>query len=84
MPELAARMNGFIYRSTGTNKYATFFYAQIDPTGRWFACPMEIQQRVWPTEDYELARSLVGDPEETESAEDGDLFAGVREQVLTP
>jgi mycothiol S-conjugate amidase len=57
---------------------------QIDPNGRWFQMPLEMQQRVWPTEDYELARSLVGDPEETESAVDGDLFAGVRERVLTP
>ncbi len=56
---------------------------QIDPNGRWFQMPLEMQQRVWPTEDYELARSLVGDPAETESAEDGDLFAGVRERVLT-
>ena len=55
---------------------------QIDPNGRWFSMPMAMQQRVWPTEDYELARSLVGDPAETESAEDGDLFAGVRERVL--
>jgi mycothiol S-conjugate amidase len=40
--------------------------------------PMEVQQRVWPTEDYELARSLVGD-----DADEGadDLFAGVRDQV---
>ena len=56
---------------------------QIDPNGRWFSMPIEMQQRVWPTEEYELARSLVGDPEETESVEDGDLFAGVRERVLT-
>ncbi|GLZ55174.1 mycothiol S-conjugate amidase [Actinomycetospora sp. NBRC 106378] len=56
---------------------------QIDPNGRWFQTPMELQQRVWPTEDYELARSLVGDPATTESAEDGDLFSGVRERVLT-
>jgi mycothiol S-conjugate amidase len=56
---------------------------QIDPNGRWFQMPLEMQQRVWPTEDYELARSLVGEPSETESAEDGDLFAGVRERVLT-
>ena len=33
----------------------------------------ELQQKVWPTEDYELARSLV----ETELPED-DLFAGIR------
>jgi predicted permease len=28
--ELAARMNGFLHQSTGANKYATFFYAQVD------------------------------------------------------
>jgi mycothiol S-conjugate amidase len=47
---------------------------QIDPGGQWFACPLEIHQAAWPTEDYELARSLV----EVELPED-DLFAGVRE-----
>jgi mycothiol S-conjugate amidase len=49
---------------------------QIDPTGAWFACPLEVQQAVWPTEDYHLARSLV----DTKLPED-DLFAGVREKV---
>jgi mycothiol S-conjugate amidase len=49
---------------------------QIDPDGAWFACPVEVQQMVWPTEDYHLARSLV----DTELPED-DLFAGVRERV---
>ena len=28
LPELAESMNHFLYRSTGTNSYATFFYAQ--------------------------------------------------------
>jgi len=46
---------------------------QIDPNGRWFATPVAIQQEAWPTEDYELARSLV----DTELPED-DLFAGIR------
>jgi mycothiol S-conjugate amidase len=46
---------------------------QIDPEGAWFACPMDIHQKAWPTEDYELARSLV----DSELPED-DLFAGVR------
>jgi sigma-B regulation protein RsbU (phosphoserine phosphatase) len=33
--ELAAKMNRFLYASAaGTNKYATFFYAQLDPRGR--------------------------------------------------
>ncbi|MDX6328970.1 MAG: mycothiol S-conjugate amidase [Streptomycetaceae bacterium] len=47
---------------------------QIDPDGAWFHVPMDIQKEVWPSEDYELARSLV----DTSLPED-DLFAGVRE-----
>jgi sigma-B regulation protein RsbU (phosphoserine phosphatase) len=34
LSELAEKMNGFIYQSTGANKYATFFYAEIDRGGR--------------------------------------------------
>src|SRR5215468_3264471 len=49
---------------------------QIDPESSWFACPLEVQQAAWPTEDYHLARSVV----DTELPED-DLFAGVRERV---
>ena len=49
---------------------------QIDPESSWFACPLEVQQAAWPTEDYHLARSMV----DTELPED-DLFAGVREKV---
>ncbi|MET0188865.1 MAG: mycothiol conjugate amidase Mca, partial [Pseudonocardia sediminis] len=47
---------------------------QIDPTSRWFHTPLDMQARVWPTEDYELVTSLV----ETTLPED-DLFAGIRE-----
>ena len=46
---------------------------QIDPDGFFFQAPMDLQQRVWPTEEYELARTSV----ETELPED-DLFAGIR------
>lgn len=49
---------------------------QVDPKGHWFACPLEIQCEIWPTEDYHLARSVV-DTELPES----DLFAGVEETV---
>ncbi|MCQ4082222.1 mycothiol conjugate amidase Mca [Streptomyces sp. RB6PN25] len=45
---------------------------QIDPDGPWFHVPMEIQKEVWPTEDYELAKSRV----DTSLPED-DLFAGI-------
>jgi len=31
---LAAKMNRFLYRSTGASKYATFFYAQLEDGGR--------------------------------------------------
>jgi mycothiol S-conjugate amidase len=49
---------------------------QVDPTGRWFACPIDLQQETWPYEDFQLARSLV----DTALPED-DLFAGIRERV---
>jgi sigma-B regulation protein RsbU (phosphoserine phosphatase) len=34
LPLLAAKMNAFLHRSTGSNSYATFFYAQIDEKNR--------------------------------------------------
>ena len=46
---------------------------QIDPDGLWFGVPMDFQKSIWPTEDFELARSLI----ETDLPED-DLFAGLR------
>ncbi|WP_028933995.1 mycothiol conjugate amidase Mca [Pseudonocardia spinosispora] len=49
---------------------------QIDPTSRWFAVPMEMQRELWPTEDYELVRSLVDS-----STPEDDLFAGLHERV---
>jgi mycothiol S-conjugate amidase len=45
---------------------------QVDPDGFWFRVPHEIQAAVWPTEDFELARSLVDAP-----LPEDDLFAGV-------
>ena len=52
---------------------------QIDPDGWWFAVPLELQQRVWPTEDYELVTSHVDSP----TPED-DLFAGITLADLEP
>ncbi|MEU4776821.1 mycothiol conjugate amidase Mca [Micromonospora sp. NPDC023633] len=49
---------------------------QIDPDGFWFQVPMEMQKQAWPTEDFELVRSLVDSP-----LPESDLFAGVRETV---
>jgi mycothiol S-conjugate amidase len=62
----------FEVRDAALKAHAT----QIDPTSRWFDVPLDLQREVWPTEDYELARSLV----DTTLPED-DLFAGVREKV---
>ncbi|MCE7082992.1 mycothiol conjugate amidase Mca [Streptomyces sp. ST2-7A] len=47
---------------------------QIDPDGGWFKVPLEVQQDVWPTEEYELARSRVDT-----TFPESDLFAGVRD-----
>ena len=49
---------------------------QVDPKGWWFAAPLALRREVRPTEDYELARSLV----DTELPED-DLFVGIRERI---
>lgn len=46
--------------------------SQIDPHGFWFACPVDVERAAWPTEDYQLAMSLVA----SEIPED-DLFAGI-------
>jgi mycothiol S-conjugate amidase len=46
---------------------------QVDPKSFWFACPLELQREAWPTEDFQLARSLV----DSAPVED-DLFEGVR------
>jgi phosphoserine phosphatase RsbU/P len=34
LSQLAAQMNGLLYRSTDANRYATFFYAQVDERGQ--------------------------------------------------
>ncbi|CAL8976329.1 Mycothiol S-conjugate amidase [Cellulomonas sp. T2.31MG-18] len=46
---------------------------QIDPEGWFFAAPRDLERRVWPWEEFELAEARVP----VELPED-DLFAGVR------
>ncbi len=48
---------------------------QIDPDGFFFRAPLDLQRRVWPTEEFELVTSLV----DTSLPED-DLFAGIRDR----
>jgi mycothiol S-conjugate amidase len=64
----------FPVRDAALRAHAT----QIDPESPWFAVPLWLQAQLWPTEEYELARSLV----DTTLPED-DLFSGVRERVHT-
>jgi mycothiol S-conjugate amidase len=59
----------FAVRDAALRAHAT----QVDPHGAWFSIPLPLQQQAWPTEDYQLARSLV----DTALPED-DLFAGIR------
>jgi mycothiol S-conjugate amidase len=58
----------FSQRDDALRAHAT----QIDPNGDFFAAPIEWQQRLWPTEEYELGRSRV-----PVSLPETDLFAGV-------
>lgn len=48
---------------------------QIDPNGMFFAVPMEWQQRLWPTEEYELAQTRV-----KTSIPETDLFTGIEDE----
>ncbi|TSE01996.1 mycothiol conjugate amidase Mca [Skermania sp. ID1734] len=45
---------------------------QIDPNGMFFAIPTEMQQRIWPTEEFELAKTRV-----RTAIPENDLFAGI-------
>ena len=46
---------------------------QIDPNGSWFALSNETLSTIWPTEEFELAFSRIG-----EIVESDDLFTGLR------
>ena len=49
---------------------------QVDPDGFWFQVPRQLQERVWPVEEFELALSYVP----VDLPED-DLFAGLGSPV---
>jgi mycothiol S-conjugate amidase len=50
---------------------------QIDPNGAFFSIPLDLQKRLWPWEEFELAASRVPvDLPET------DLFAGIKDSEL--
>lgn len=49
---------------------------QIDPNGPFFAVPIDVQRQVWPTEEFELARTRV-----RTTLPENDLFVGVEEDA---
>lgn len=50
---------------------------QIDPDGFFFAVPRDLEEQVWPVEEFELALSHV-----PTSIPEDDLFAGVPDELL--
>lgn len=74
-PKQAERLTTFIpasdyfqVRDDALRAHAT----QVDPDGFWFAVPLALQRKAWPTEDYQLAQSHV-----SSSLPEDDLFAGI-------
>jgi mycothiol S-conjugate amidase len=59
----------FPIRDAALRAHAT----QIEPDGRWFLVSTELQQGAWPTEEFQLASSLV-----PTTLPESDLFAGLR------
>jgi mycothiol S-conjugate amidase len=86
----AERLENWIDRAEDSNRLTTrvecadFFEVrdrallahatQVDPNGPWFRVPLDLQREAWPTEDYQLARSLI----EVGTLPENDLFAGIR------
>lgn len=62
----------FPQRSAALRAHAT----QIDPDGSFFALSDDEQARLWPTEEWDLARSYVETPEDED-----DLLAGLPDDV---
>lgn len=52
---------------------------QVDPNGSFFAVPREIQQKIWPTEEFELAKTRV-----KTAIPETDLFAGIAHAGVAP
>jgi mycothiol S-conjugate amidase len=53
---------------------------QVDPNGFWMRLPDDVIRRVFPWEEFTLARSLVDNRVPDGEYED-DVFAGIREPV---
>lgn len=58
----------FAVRDEALRAHAT----QIDPDGPFFAAPLDLQKKLWPTEEFELAETFV-----STHLPESDLFAGI-------
>jgi mycothiol S-conjugate amidase len=84
LPEHSDRFTTFVDVSDWLHRRREALLAhrtQVDPEGFWMRLPDDVVRRVFPWEEYVLARSLVDTGVEVGDSED-DLFAGVR--VSTP
>ncbi len=68
-PPASSAPKYFAQRDDALRAHAT----QIDPNGDFFRAPIEWQQRLWPTEEYELARAQGAGV----TCRKIDLFAGI-------
>jgi len=66
--DLATKMNAFLHQSTGANKYATFFYAQVDESRR------QLQYVNAGHNPPYLVRQVAGQVEITELKEGGTVL----------
>jgi len=74
-PRVTTRVNCadyFAARDAALRAHAT----QVNPDGMWFSVPSQIEQEVWPTEDFELAWSAVAT-----QVPESDLFEGILETL---
>lgn len=86
MPEVATRYTTFVEVGDWLHRRRAALLAhrtQVDPEGFWMRLPDDAIRRVFPWEEFLLARSLV-DTGVGEGDTEDDLFAGVRGEVLEP
>jgi mycothiol S-conjugate amidase len=86
LPEFAAQYTTFIDVGEWLHRRRAALLAhrtQVDPEGFWMRLPDDVLRRIFPWEEFMLARSRVDNGVAPGDTED-DLFAGLRAEVLEP
>lgn len=86
LPEHAERYTTFVEVGDWLHRRRAALLAhrtQVDPDGFWMRLPDDVIRRVFPWEEFLLARSLVETGVPDGDTED-DLFAGVRAEAVVP